>query len=45
GLIPEKAFETRNKIMRKALVDPEIDNTDELVIRVNQLIDQGLIIN
>ncbi|EZG43028.1 hypothetical protein GNI_194710 [Gregarina niphandrodes] len=29
--------------MRKALVDPEIDNTDKLVIRVNQLIDQGLI--
>ncbi|EZG42938.1 hypothetical protein GNI_205740 [Gregarina niphandrodes] len=40
---PEKAFETRNKILRKALVDPEIDNTDKLIIRVNQLIDQGLI--
>ncbi|EZG42892.1 hypothetical protein GNI_211930 [Gregarina niphandrodes] len=40
---PEKAFETRNKIMRKALVDPEIDNTDKLVIRVNQQIDKGLI--
>ncbi|EZG42766.1 hypothetical protein GNI_228840 [Gregarina niphandrodes] len=40
---PEKAFETRNKILRKALVDAEIDNTDKLIIRVNQLIDQGLI--
>ncbi|EZG42983.1 hypothetical protein GNI_201470, partial [Gregarina niphandrodes] len=40
---PEKAFETRNKILRKALVDPEIDNTDKLIVRVNQLIDQGLI--
>ncbi|EZG42888.1 hypothetical protein GNI_212330 [Gregarina niphandrodes] len=40
---PDKAFEVRNKILRKTLVDPEIDDSDKLITRINQLIDQGLI--
>ncbi|EZG42999.1 hypothetical protein GNI_198530 [Gregarina niphandrodes] len=40
---PERAFEVRNKILRKTLVDPEIDDSDKLIARINQLIDKGLI--